>query len=151
MIRLQSEPIDVGALLSTVGTDASGAIDIFVGTTRNNADGKIVSSLEYEAYEGMAEKELANIVQEARSRWPVNDVAVVHRLGRVPVGEASVAIAVSSSHRLEAFNACKFIIDTLKERVPIWKRETFADGTVEWSGSEFKVRSEHQPNRWRPS
>jgi molybdopterin synthase catalytic subunit len=133
MVRLQREAIELDAVLRLVASGSAGAIDIFVGTTRDNADRRSVRSLEYEAHEAMALKEMERITAEADRRWKLTGVAVVHRTGRVLVGEASVAIAVSAPHRAEAFEACRFIIDTLKQTVPIWKKEEFADGT-EWSG-----------------
>ena len=135
MIDLTHDPIDVSAVVAAVSTEASGAVDLFLGTTRNHSDGKAVTELTYEAYPEMARKEIEKIVQEVHYHWPAHKVAVVHRLGSVPVGEASVAIAVSSSHRKEAFEACRFIIDKLKERVPIWKKEHFDDGSSSWTGS----------------
>ncbi|MCU0452498.1 MAG: molybdenum cofactor biosynthesis protein MoaE [Bacteroidetes bacterium] len=134
MVRLQREAIELDAVLRLVASGSAGAIDIFVGTTRDNADRRSVRSLEYEAHEAMALKEMERITAEADRRWKLTGVAVVHRTGRVLVGEASVAIAVSAPHRAEAFEACRFIIDTLKQTVPIWKKEEFADGTTEWSG-----------------
>ncbi len=138
MILLTHQPIDVTAVVAAVTTEASGAIDVFIGTTRNHSGGKAVRSLSYEAYPEMAEQEIARIVQEVHYHWPAHKIAVVHRLGDVPLGEASVAIAVSSSHRKEAFEACRFIIDRLKERVPIWKKEIFEDGSGAWSGTPQK-------------
>jgi molybdopterin synthase catalytic subunit len=134
MVRLTSSPIRIQEVLESVRTPESGGTDIFVGTTRNQSKGRAVSTLEYEAYEPMALKIMERTVQEARHRWPLQKVSVVHRLGRVDVGEPSVVIAVSSAHRKEAFEACRFLIDRLKQDAPIWKREYFADGTVEWSG-----------------
>ncbi len=127
MVRLQREAIELDAVLRLVASGSAGAIDIFVGTTRDNADRRSVRSLEYEAHEAMALKEMERITAEADRRWKLTGVAVVHRTGRVLVGEASVAIAVSAPHRAEAFEACRFIIDTLKQTVPIWKKEEFAD------------------------
>ncbi|MEX0601953.1 MAG: molybdenum cofactor biosynthesis protein MoaE [Bacteroidota bacterium] len=135
MVRLTPDPIDIPSLLTDVITPESGGIDVFVGTTRNHSNGRGVTRLEYEAFEPMALKEMEKIEHRARERWPLHNVAVIHRLGTVPVGEASVAIAVASAHRKDAFEACRFLIDELKKTVPIWKREHFADGTVEWSGS----------------
>jgi molybdopterin synthase catalytic subunit len=133
MIRITKEPIDLQSIVQAVITPASGGINVFVGTTRNHARGRDVDLLEYEAYEPMALRMMQRIVEDARGRWPLHAVAVVHRLGRVEVGEVSVAIAVSSAHRNEAFEACRFLIDELKRVVPIWKREYFSDGSVEWS------------------
>lgn len=134
MIELTSTPIRIEEVLESVRTPESGGIDLFVGTTRSQSNGRAVSTLEYEAYGPMALKIMERIAQEARDRWPLQKVSVVHRLGRVDVGEPSVVIAVSSAHRKEAFEACRFLIDRLKQDVPIWKREHFADGAVEWSG-----------------
>ncbi len=134
MIRLQREPLDVEEAIRSVLTPASGAVDVFIGTTRDHAAGRSVRSLDYEAHETMALREVEKIVVVARERWKVSGIAVIHRLGRVDVGEASVVIAVSAAHRAEAFDACRYVIDTLKQTVPIWKREEFTDGTSEWSG-----------------
>lgn len=133
VIVLQHSKVDVEEVIRSVATHASGAVDVFIGTTRDHAGGKGVKALEYEAFELMAVKEIEKIAAEAKSRWKVENISVVHRLGRVPVGEASVVIAVASAHRAEAFEACRYIIDTLKESVPIWKREEFVDGTIAWS------------------
>lgn len=134
MIRIQQEPIDIDATVRSVASPSSGAIDVFIGTTRDHANGRTVRSLAYEAHESMALKEVERIVDAARQRWTVENLSVVHRIGRVPVGEVSVVIAVSAPHRAEAFEACRFVIDRLKQTVPIWKKEEFADGTTEWSG-----------------
>ena len=134
MVSLTLNPIDVQSVLTKVTTPESGGIDIFVGTTRNHSGRRNVTLLEYEAYEPMAIRVMEQIETAARDKWPLQEVALVHRLGNVPVGEASVVVAVSSAHRKEAFEACRYLIDTLKKEVPIWKREYFADGTVEWSG-----------------
>jgi len=133
MVALTLNPIDVKSLIDHVTTDESGGIDIFIGTTRNHSDGKTVTLLEYEAYEPMAFAVIEHLVEEAKRRWPLNRVAVVHRLGRVPVGEASVAVAVAAAHRNEAFEGCRFLIDMIKKDVPIWKKEFFSDGSTEWS------------------
>lgn len=135
MIALTLNVIDIKAVLDYVTTEGSGGIDIFVGTTRNHSDGKTVTLLEYEAYEPMALSIMEQLIVEAKRRWPLNRAALVHRLGRVPVGEASVVVAVSAAHRSEAFEACRFLIDTLKKEAPIWKREHFSDGSAEWSGN----------------
>ena len=133
MNNIIAEPIDIAGVIKSVKADEAGAIDVFVGTTRNHSGGRAVTGLDYEAYVPMALKTLASVEQEARSRWNLIDVAVVHRIGKVEIGEASVVIAVSSAHRDEAFQACRYLIDRLKEVVPIWKREYFADGSFEWS------------------
>ena len=108
-------------------------MNIFIGMTRNHSHGKQVRVLEYEAYAPMALKTMERLSQQARETWDVRETSIVHRIGRVPIGEASVVIAVSSPHRDESFKACRFLIDELKRIVPIWKREYFEDGTVEWS------------------
>lgn len=130
MIRLQSGPIDVAALAADARGDEDGAISLFVGTVRRVNAGRSVLFLEYEAYLGMAERELERIAAEAISRFGVTRVAIVHRVGRLEIGEASVAIAVAAPHRAAAMEACRFVIDTLKTRVPIWKREHFVGGAV---------------------
>ncbi|HLX12618.1 MAG TPA: molybdenum cofactor biosynthesis protein MoaE [Bacteroidota bacterium] len=133
MIQIIRDKININALLAAVADPAAGGIDIFIGTTRNHSDGKDVLELEYEAYQDMALPMMRQIADDAKERWGVMKIAVVHRIGKVPVGEASVAIAVSSAHRKEAFEACRYIIDTLKKTVPIWKKELFADGS-KWVG-----------------
>ena len=130
VIRIQSGRIDVAALLESVGSDADGAVASFVGIVRNENAGHRVLFLEYEAYAGMAEREMETIAAEARARFGVSRVAIVHRVGRLEIGEASVAIAVAAAHRAEALDACRFVIDTLKRTVPIWKREHVEGGAV---------------------
>jgi len=126
--RLVREPIDVASLAAT--TPADGALCLFVGVVRNENRGRSVLRLEYEAYEEMALPLMEEIASETARRHPVTDVRLVHRLGRLEIGEASVAVAVSSPHRTEAFAACRFAIDTLKAKVPIWKKELYADGSA---------------------
>jgi molybdopterin synthase catalytic subunit len=132
MIRLTTEAIDYAALTESVCRPHCGGVVLFLGTVRDLTDGRITVALEYEAYSAMAEKKLAEIEQETRRRWPVGEMALVHRLGRLGVGEVSVAAAVSCPHRAEAFEACRFAIDRLKELVPLWKRENWAGGSTEW-------------------
>jgi molybdopterin synthase catalytic subunit len=128
MYRLTHDAIDLGALQATSAAD--GALCLFVGVVRNVNAGRRVAYLEYESYEEMALPLLEELEAEARRRWPVTDVRMVHRLGRLEIGEASVAVAVSSPHRDEAFAACRYLIDTLKKTVPIWKKEHTSDGAV---------------------
>ena len=130
MIRLQTGLIDLSALAADARGDGDGAVSLFLGTVRNVSAGKRVLFLEYEAYAGMAEREMERIASDATSRFGVTRVEIVHRVGRVEIGEASVAIAVAAPHRAAAMDACRFVIDTLKTSVPIWKREHFADGAV---------------------
>ena len=132
MIRLTHEPIDYHALTESVRDPHCGAVALFLGTVRDLTGEQQTVFLEYEAYGPMAEKKLAEIETELRRRWKVGNVAMIHRLGRLAVGEVSVAVAVSCPHRAEAFEACRFAIDTLKELVPIWKKENAPDGTGEW-------------------
>ncbi|MDX2170866.1 MAG: molybdopterin converting factor subunit 1 [Deltaproteobacteria bacterium] len=139
LFRIVSDPIDAAAVTAAVADPATGATCTFIGTTRDHNDGRQVTTLEYEAYPEMALAEMRKIGDEARRRWPVAKVAIVHRIGVVPIGEASVVIAVSSAHRVAAFDACHFAIDRLKEVVPIWKKEHFDGGEV-WIGSQTGKR-----------
>jgi molybdopterin synthase catalytic subunit len=132
MIRLTTDAIDYAALTESVCRPHCGGVVLFLGTVRDLTDGRVTVALDYEAYSAMAEKKLAEIEQETRRRWPVGEMALVHRLGRLGVGEVSVAAAVSCPHRGEAFEACRFAIDRLKELVPLWKKENWADGSTEW-------------------
>jgi molybdopterin synthase catalytic subunit len=132
MIRLTDEPIDTAALLASVSSRAAGAVVLFLGTTREFTAGKQTASLDYECYPAMAEKKLAELEADARRRWPLEECAIVHRLGHLGITEASVAIAVSSPHRAAAFEAARWLIDAIKEEVPIWKKENWADGSHEW-------------------
>jgi molybdopterin synthase catalytic subunit len=132
MIRLTTEPIDYHALTEQVRRPHCGAVALFLGTVRDLTDGRVTVALDYEAYPGMAEKKMAEIEADTRRRWPVGELAMVHRLGRLEVGEVSVAVAASCPHRAEAFEACRHAIDRLKELVPIWKKENWADGATEW-------------------
>jgi len=130
---LTFERLDITKINDLVADDACGAISLFVGTTRNNFDGKKVISLEYEAYEQMAVKQMNNICEELRERWSdIGNIAIHHRLGLVSVREASVVIAVSSPHRQSALSAVTFAIEELKRRVPIWKKEQYADDESAW-------------------
>jgi len=135
MLRLTDEPIVLDELLAAVADPKAGAVVVFIGMTRDNNEGRNVERLEYEAYAGMAERELHKIEQEARTRWPIAQLAVIHRTGVVPIGMASVVIAVSSAHRGDAFSAARFTIDRLKEVVPIWKKEFFEGGAI-WIGDQ---------------
>jgi molybdopterin synthase catalytic subunit len=132
MIRLTNEQIDYHALTEQVRRADCGAVVTFLGTVRDLTDGRVTVALDYEAYPGMAEKKMAEIEQETRERWPVGEMAMVHRLGHLDVGEVSVAVAVSCPHRAQAFEACRHAIDRLKELVPLWKKENWADGSTEW-------------------
>jgi molybdopterin synthase catalytic subunit len=124
--------IDYHALTEQVRLPGCGAVVTFLGTVRDLTDGRVTVALDYEAYPAMAEKKMAEIERETRERWPVGEIRLVHRLGHLDVGEVSVAVAVSCPHRGQAFEACRFAIDRLKEVVPIWKKEHWAGGTTEW-------------------
>lgn len=136
--RVVRDPIDPCGLLESVVSPQDGAALLFWGVVRNHNAGREVGSLEYEAYAEMAERVLEEIAQEARERWATGAIAVVHRIGALEVGEGSVAIAVASPHRAAAYDASRYVIEELKKRVPIWKREGYLDGTGEreWLGGE---------------
>jgi molybdopterin synthase catalytic subunit len=132
MIALTHDPIDYHALTESVRSNHSGAVVLFLGTVRELTQGRRTIALDYEGYPEMAEAKLAELESLARARWPIDHVAIVHRLGHLELGEISVAIAVSCPHRGQAFEAGQFLIDELKVRVPIWKQENWDDGTKEW-------------------
>jgi molybdopterin synthase catalytic subunit len=124
--------LDPASLLAEVASTANGASLLFVGTVPDVNEGRAVSGIEYTAYEAMARTELEAILDEAASRYGTRDIVVEHRVGRLGLGDASVAIAVAHPHRAEAYDASRFVIEELKRRVPIWKREEYLDGTREW-------------------
>ncbi len=130
MVRIQREPIDAQALIREVRGAGDGAVALFLGTVRDHNDGRAVVRLEYSAYEEMALQELRRVRDEALGRFEITAAAAVHRLGVLQIGEASVAVAIAAPHRAAAFDACRFMIDTLKRTVPIWKKESFEGGEV---------------------
>jgi molybdopterin synthase catalytic subunit len=132
MIELTNDPIDTATLLARVQTPAAGAVVLFLGTTREMTGGRRTQSLDYECYPEMANRKLSELETEARRRWPIVECQIVHRLGHLALGEASVAVAVSTPHRAESFEAGRWLIDTIKQEVPIWKRENWSDGTTDW-------------------
>lgn len=132
MIRLTNTDIQTAPLLESVRSTQAGAVLLFLGTVRELTNGQQTVALDYDAYAEMAEIKLNELEQEARERWTVIELAIVHRLGHLELGEISVAIAVSCPHRHQAFDAGRFLIDELKIRVPIWKKENWADGSTEW-------------------
>ena len=144
LCKLTQSSIDMQELTDFVADPGAGATTTFVGTTRNTNDGRQVVRLEYECYPGMAEKEMVKVAAEALARWPIKKIAIMHRLGRVDIGEASVAIAVSSGHRHAAFEACHYAINQLKETVPIWKKELYEGGEL-WIGSQTGTTGAFQP------
>src|ERR671911_917170 len=135
MFRVTKGPIDLQELVRFVTDPEAGAIATFIGTTRNNNDGRTVIALDYDGYVQMAEKELARIGEDVKKRWQICRMAIVHRLGPVQITEASVVIAVSSGHREAAFAACRFAIEEIKRTVPIWKKEVFEGGEI-WIGTQ---------------
>lgn len=137
MIELTQKTIDAAAVIQSVQDRSAGAVVLFLGTVREvtaceETGQRVTASLEYECYAEMAEKKLACLEADARKQWPLLQCAIVHRLGMLPVGETSIAIAVSSAHRRVAFEAGQWLIDRIKEVVPIWKKENYADGTSDW-------------------
>ena len=144
MYEIVAHPIDASVVIAAVSDAGAGATVTFIGTTREHNDGRRVLRLEYEAYPEMALAEMRKIGEKARERWPVQRIAIVHRIGVVPVGQASVVIAVSAGHRRAAFDACHFAIDRLKEVVPIWKKEHFEGGEI-WIGSQTGQRFASEP------
>jgi molybdopterin synthase catalytic subunit len=131
--RLTSRKIDHEEVLRSVRDDGAGAVVLFLGTVRDNSEAGHVERIEYEAYEPMAEKSLARTAEDVKRRWPATKaVRIVHRLGALAVGDVSVAVAVSSPHRAEAFEACRHAIESIKHDAPIWKREKLADGKEVW-------------------
>lgn len=144
MIRLTREAIDYHALTESVRDPHCGAVVLFLGTVRDLTGEQVTVFLDYEAYAPMAEKKLAEIEAEVRRRWTVGEIALIHRLGRLAVGDVSVAVALSCPHRGGAFDACRFAVDTLKELVPIWKKENAPDGSGEWVHQCVSASREHQ-------
>jgi molybdopterin synthase catalytic subunit len=142
MVEITNAPIDAEAVLRLVASPKAGAVTLFLGTTREFTDGRKTASLDYECYGEMARNKLAELERDARARWPLIECAIIHRVGHVAVGEASVAVAVSTAHRGAAFEAAEWLIDTLKQVVPIWKKENWTDGQSEWvhPGLDASVR-----------
>jgi molybdopterin synthase catalytic subunit len=141
LFKVTDKPLDSREVEQIVAYPATGAIVTFIGTVRDNARGKLVRALDYEAYAPAAEKMLARIGDEITDKWRIDRVAIVHRTGLLNVGEISVVIAVSSAHRDEAFDACRHAIERIKEIVPIWKKEFYEDGAI-WVGSEADYQRE---------
>lgn len=132
MVEISESPLDHAALTERVRHANAGAVCTFLGTVREMTGDRRTVHLDYEAYPEMAAKKLADLEAEARRRWPVIEVALAHRVGKLELGDVSVVVAVSCPHRGDSFEACRWLIDTLKEVVPIWKRERWADGREEW-------------------
>jgi molybdopterin synthase catalytic subunit len=132
MVEITENPLDHASLTDRVRHNNAGAVCAFLGTVREMTGDRQTVVLDYEAYPEMALKKMAELEAEARRRWPLIEVAIVHRVGRLGLGEISVVVAVSCPHRGDSFDACRWLIDTFKEVVPVWKRETWADGREEW-------------------
>ena len=132
MVELTNDAIDHATLTERVRRNDCGAVVTFLGTVREMTEGRRTMALAYQAYPEMAQKQMAAIEAETRARWPIGEMVLVHRLGRLELGEISVGLAVSCPHRAQAFEACRHAIDRLKEIVPIWKQENWADGSTEW-------------------
>jgi molybdopterin synthase catalytic subunit len=135
MFQVTDKPINLQELVDFVTDPEAGAVATFIGTTRNNNEGRKVIALDYEAYPEMAEKQLARLGEEASKKWPICRMAIVHRLGPVQITEPSVIIAVSAGHREAAFAACRFAIEEIKKTVPIWKKEVYEGGEI-WIGTQ---------------
>ena len=148
MVKLTRNPIDVLELLSEVEDDGSGGVVLFLGRVRNHSNGQKVTGLSYEAFEEMAQAQLSKIEEEVRRNWPVRGVSIHHRFGEMRIGDISVAIAVACAHRNEAFAACKFAIDTLKVKVPIWKKEFREDGSF-WVEGALPTITDKNPENIR--
>jgi len=148
-IAIVDSPINPAALLEEVAALRNGASVLFVGTVREMNEGAEVTGLDYSAYGAMADREIRSIAEEAASRWATTDIAVEHRIGSLALGDTSVAIAVAHPHRAQAFEAARYVIEELKKRAPIWKREHYVDGRLEWvenraDGRDRKAESERQ-------
>ncbi|PJJ52998.1 molybdenum cofactor biosynthesis protein MoaE [Hymenobacter chitinivorans] len=130
-IHLTDQPIDVAAVLASVQDEGAGAVNTFIGTVRNQSTGRRVVRLDYEAYDAMAIRQMEHVAAQAQEKWPMlRQVAVTHRKGRLDIGDVAVVVAVSTPHRADSFAACQYIIDTIKQVVPIWKKEEYEDGSV---------------------
>jgi molybdopterin synthase catalytic subunit len=143
--RITDRPIDAAALLAECTTSADGAALLFVGVVRDQNDGRAVGHLEYSAFAAMAERVLEEIASEAVGQWHTGRIAVTHRIGRLELGEASAAIAVASPHRDAAYQASRYIIEELKRRVPIWKKEGYVEGESEWLPGHSPSPAEEAP------
>ena len=144
-VVLTREPIDRDALVASLQQPADGAVVVFDGIVRDNTRGRKTLYLDYEAYEEMALPEMQKLAREAAERFAIDRVGMVHRLGRLEIGESSIVIVVTSAHRAAAFDACRWLIDTLKRTVPVWKKEHFADGAVWTDGEPFPAELQPGP------
>jgi molybdopterin synthase catalytic subunit len=131
MIKISAQPIDIQACINAAQSERAGAIDVFIGTVRNHNNAKEVVRLEFEAYDVMAVKKMEELANKARERWEIEKIVMIHRKGVLEIGDVAVVIAVSTPHRAASFEACQWLIDTLKQVVPIWKKEIYENGE-EW-------------------
>lgn len=146
MISITQHPIDTSEVLASVSDPDCGANVLFVGTTRRMTGERETTRLEYECYESMAVSKMESLAAEARKQWPIINASIVHRIGVVEIEAASIAVAVSSAHRSVAFEAAAWLLERLKQEVPVWKREIWADGQEEWvhpEGSEYRSSKDH--------
>ena len=132
LTQLTHDEIDYTALTESVRSDQAGAVVLFLGTVREMTNGRQTTALDYDAYPEMAESTMQELIDEVCEKWPIEQVGIIHRLGHLQLGDICVAVALSSPHRQQAFESGRFLIDELKVRVPIWKKENWADGTTEW-------------------
>ena len=144
MIEITSTQIDTSAVLASVQSTQAGAAVLFVGSTRQFTDGRETLKLDYECYEALAIKKMTEILEQAKTKWKIEACSIVHRVGTVELGEASIAVAVSSPHRADSFDAGRWLVDTLKTEVPIWKRDYWADGSSEWIHPEGATPGQNQ-------
>jgi molybdopterin synthase catalytic subunit len=149
--RISQKTIDPAKALTSVMDDDAGGIVLFVGTVRNQTDGRRVKGLEYQVYRKMAQREIAKLEEEIKRRWPVKSITLVHREGKLKVGDVSVVVAVTAPHRGEAFDAARYAIDRIKDSFPIWKREKFKGGRYAWvKGTPIQSRSPSDPKEEDP-
>ncbi len=132
MVEITQEPLNPERVLPSMSSPQAGAVVLFVGTTREFTGSRQTEWLEYDCYREMAEQKLAELERTAREKWPLVDCVLLHRIGRIDVGEASVVVAVSTPHRRDAFQAAEWLMDTIKQEVPIWKKEHWKDGSSQW-------------------
>jgi molybdopterin converting factor subunit 1 len=149
--RVTKEPLDPQRLVSLVRRDESGALALFYGVVRNNSQGRRVLYLEYDAYPSMAVKKMRQVAEEARSRWEITDMAIDHRIGRLEVGETSLLVAVSAPHRREAFEACHYAVDRIKDIVPVWKKEVWEGGESWVEGHPVAAAEPDEPGSSGPT
>ena len=148
LFAVTREPLDSARLVAAVRQDESGALVLFHGVARNHSEGRRVLALEYDAYSEMAERKLREVADEVRARWPVTGIGILHRTGRLQIGEVSLLVAVSAAHRREAFEACHHAVDRIKQIVPIWKKEIWEDGEGEWvAGHQVDVAASQEAAR----